>query len=1611
MATLIDEGQVEQPKISLEPQTEEPVGNPTATVDEIEKVDYALGADSPGQDSINAYIQTGSMSQLRQQTLSQQLLADRKLRRDYIAEASRRAAMEGRDLTTEEYQTIQQVSIEELTASEDTIFERMYAERLAREALVESEPVQQPEDVEKADDIKFTAEDYMTKQEIVKRYLSSLTTIYNQNGLLSNVWDIGRGFIPLYSALSQTGNESGVNMDATGGRIFNPGGTKTAEYEAMFFLPPEEFEQALKTKIDDIRGNSTLEALIWAQGLLDYTGTQAFLDTAFNAVDLAGLSAPVLAKTLKTAKNLAKVNKIPLNKTSRLVVTGNTREAARQQAFETLKNKTGSTAQVGTVTGIPKPKKDVENIMRAGPGILDPEAPLRDPGTLSNEATRRLLDGLSQDTGTLLSTLDDVTNLTRINENAFIQAVHKTEQKFRRQYTKQEDGILDITPVRESEEAFGGVDHILVRFGTREALPFKTEDQATRWAKDIYRFPDGGYEITQDAGNNWFINIRKNVDETDPTVQDLRVATNNRNPETLLNSFIGFLRTPDDLLSAEHTAARKQAVYGSNAILHRLAAVARSIGTLPKQDLKDLNTILDEARFKWRTVQTDEGVTRVQGKFYETAADLQSAYMQRFKRLPSEQETRAYFAFKNISDFDHIFTNISVLRDKSRLGLEQVQFGVSVKGASGGPVYKYTNFLEGKIIDNLPDASSGTYGVAWVSPKNGKIRFNLSDNLTSKMNPIDRTMKEELDAALASGDYKIIHVFNPNDEVLRGLNVGKGEPVNYLVVKDVKTKPLSTNQVPYAEDGRWSTPSNSFYVKQAIVSNKSAYGRRHYLGDKAAFSFQVPALAKKFGEAMEQGRRMIIANVPRSELDDFVAKNLPFADGEEFVKQFRSASNKDGVFDVNSPFVVTQTGQRVVDVKSLDDLFTDKVVVSNPAHDLSPKVKDVFTPEQLAQTIVEENAHFRIDTAQTLDPTHSLLRSISSLSANRFFDDYKHIAVENWAKQFADAIDAPKGEVMANPMKFLIDPKIKWKTGVDSVHVAAAKNMRRSILQFIGTDTREHRLWKSIRQNIVDGIYNVSGSKGVKILEPRLWNKETDAVTLARSAVFQTKLGLFNYLQFFQQSAGTLQAIAIDGNPRRAAQATFAYWAMRMQGFAPEGGHWGGVSAKIAKALGLEPDVLDDMYTQYVKSGMNIVEGEYGLLDDYLDANKIFRGKTGKALDAGTVFFKEGNNVHRGTSFALSYLKWREANPLAKVTSQDLQRIVDRADLLYNNMSRASNSALQDPNSLTSVPMQFFGFHQRMTEELLGKRLTGMEKARLFTAYSLVYGIPAGVGGTALGVFWPVNESIREYMLDHGIDADANVITSLLSRGLASILIETLTGEQYDVVSRFGPGGLTFFKDLFEGKLLETMGAGPNFVSDIWSSLSPFAHATINIFNPNPDYAYNLKAEDFIDVLLNVSTLNNATRAYMIWNTGQWVSKSQGVVGNVKNDLVNVAAIALGLTPQDIQDAYLMLDSNKKVQDAKNAIMREARVEARRGLKAARDGNIDEMNARYDRARWLLISGGFDSEEASQALMRFLTENESLIRQVGEDFMQNDPEVRHKNYRRQQLEQLQYGTD
>lgn len=665
------------------------------------------------------------------------------------------------------------------------------------------------------------------------------------------------------------------------------------------------------------------------------------------------------------------------------------------------------------------------------------------------------------------------------------------------------------------------------------------------------------------------------------------------------------------------------------------------------------------------------------------------------------------------------------------------------------------------------------------------------------------------------------------------------------------------------------------------------------------------------------------------------------------------------------------------------------------------------------QAGTEANPVFAQTPAPLMDSMEALTRSMAGIARSRFFDDLKHRSVEDWVAQFADTLNAPIGEVRADPWRFIRDAPQFWKKDYhDAPKMAAARDARRNILALMNEDTVDMTIAKWAHHKVIDSLFQARGIQGMKILHPTLWDSRTDPVTIARSAVFHMKLGLLNVLQFPLQGMAVITAAAMDGSPLRAAQANFAYWGMRMRGLAEANPKAQGlITRKISEALGVDRKTLDEMFQVWRDSGMHRIEGEYAKRDDvfnprmFLDRNTATRG-----LDAGTFFFKEGNNWHRGVSFATAFLRWRKDNPTKAITNEDMMRIVGRADDMYLNMSKASNN----PNiqrGLMSVPTQFFAYHLRVMELMTGHRLTPMEKARMMGVYSLIWGLPVGVGGTMVGAVWPAHDAIRQYALEHGMDVDANPIIQFMMDGTVSMMTSYFTEMDFDVGNRFGPGGMTWLRDLIDGNLLDALGAAPNMINTVLETASPFARMFGAAFSED---GFEVTTDDIISAFREISTVNNVYRAYWMYNAGEWRTRQEAAVHNVpgaEGNLPAAIAVALGLTPKDVADHYILMRSNKQFDDAKRAAEQEALIHLRRSVRAAQDGEFERSEQALKNFYIILNSAGFTPMERAAVARRFYRDHSDQVDEAERQFMRRDPARRQELILRRQQERMERRLD
>lgn len=424
--------------------------------------------------------------------------------------------------------------------------------------------------------------------------------------------------------------------------------------------------------------------------------------------------------------------------------------------------------------------------------------------------------------------------------------------------------------------------------------------------------------------------------------------------------------------------------------------------------------------------------------------------------------------------------------------------------------------------------------------------------------------------------------------------------------------------------------------------------------------------------------------------------------------------------------------------------------------------------------------------------------------------------------------------------------------------------------------------------------------------------------------------------------------------------------------------------AKKARAFGWTEDEFLESFTNMKAAGIWHVEGEVADLNDVFSAN-MFQGAGKRFLNKGTIFFQEGERFVRLNAWNTAYKEWKAANPTKVLGNRERNEILRRYDDLAINMTRSSTGAWQQ--GILSVPAQFSTYQIHLAEQLLGKRLTNAEKARVVATYSALYGVPTGIAaGTAL---WPWGQDIKQAALERGIEINDGVIDVLMN-GIMAAGIETVTGREYSLSERYGPNGITIFKEALNGqKSLLDLITGPSgqIVGDILGAADPVASDLLDIFTGD-NSKVPLLADDLVEGLRNVSTINNFAQMFYAMNAGKFMSKNE-LFTTKADSFDGVMKGIFGLDPRSIADTYVKIESMNEFRQFQDDAKKEFVKNYRRMLQ-----NYENKSARdmYDReAKKWFIYGGFRPDQAKDLVDAAIDGDISLVEKIERQYELKGP--------------------
>jgi len=1146
---------------------------------------------------------------------------------------------------------------------------------------------------------------------------------------------------------------------------------------------------------------------------------------------------------------------------------------------------------------------------------------------------------------------------------------------------------VKIDYLREWQTGAGRTNQVVYDMGRPDGTFFDNVTQANNFAESFYGLAKGAYGVESRTPGAFTIRVAKYIDETDPNILKHAVQTDTKTPMSWTGSFLPYLRGSAGVSSKTLQENLKVSAHHANALHEAFMVAAKDIGQLSKKEMRNLDALM-EAKRDVEKIITDPMTgqeKKIRGEWFTDAADLEKTYKKAFGEFPSDNVTSAYFTMRQMYDFDLMVRNYNLFSEKVRLGYENARLHIPVPDDKDPSQIKWLQQKKGvevKFLDELPE---------------GNLDILILNSETAQANAIN-TAKAGREGIkdLQSKGYKLMQIFSPNQRPLKST---KNVHVQFILAKDIERTPLTPNQLPATEGGHVRY-SEGFFVKQPkfeITEN----GERLYVSDQSIIGASSEAEAKQHASNMEIGRKMLFSgdiSGLKAHLDNTLPWTIP-----QFEALFKAKMGPSGevleaaALDKDTPIFWVADGQGVNDAvkthatehralfdgvkDTVDDLFND-----------ARQVGKKYTGEKdfaLHKIVTGDKGKlWKFDKARMISPMETLEQAWSEISRSIATDDLKIQAMTNWIEEASSALSTPLDELRKNPWEALNNPQ--WNNQYADVATRRTLDaQRKQIVAFLGQKDQLGSTLDWMRNKLMNYVFEKKGGAAADWVDDHLLPNVRNPLQFARSFAFHTKLGLFNPVQLFLQSQAVVNAWAISGSPARVGSAMSGVTLMQMARVnrTPE---ILGYLGKKAEKLGWKTGEFEEMDRLFHDLSLHIVEGEVGTLD-IMTNPKMFKGVGGAFLDKGLFFFREGERANRMNGWALAYKEYRDKFPTKVLDNADVNKILSRQEVLTGNMSRGSNAWYQ--KGITGPMTQFWGYQARITEQLLGKQLTGAERLRLGSVMAAMYGMPVSLG--ALTLFqvpgWSTDD-LRQYAMENNIDISSGAASALIN-GMPAEMIRWMTADEngqngylLNIGDRYGPGGLPVLRNLIDAKdgvadaIIDlAFGASGSITRDFFKQVLPDDWDILESATNAPKLGLN----DYAGMFSTISTVNNTTKLFWALTTHKNMTKNGVSLGD-KDAVSAWITFTTGLDEQRFKDVFLKMDSMKDLKTANDELGKEY-VSQIRKAKLLPSGS-PERSLRIKKARALLE--GMDPKDARKYVKQSISNQGDLDDSVDKSFKQ-----------------------
>lgn len=1069
----------------------------------------------------------------------------------------------------------------------------------------------------------------------------------------------------------------------------------------------------------------------------------------------------------------------------------------------------------------------------------------------------------------------------------------------------------------------------------------------------------------------------------------------------------------------------------------------RSLVQSRKRTFEEFERAVDYAR-------RNKSPTGETGWFFQNLGELEDYYLRTFQRMPSYAESLAYFAKVELDEYNRVLTNIAVYRNKSRLGtMNHKIYAIDGASKTASPAF------DGVQRQEFPGGEGNLFVLDNSSGKASKV-------YTLEGNHINNKQRELWKEQVKTGKLKVIEIWDPESRPLAGFGGVEQQRIRYVLTNAVDSEPISFNQVNRRGGGHFDY-EYEHYLKQAIIRNENVGNKAiaHYEGDMSVMALSNRQMGKDIGEHMNRVRQLL----KEGDVDGARAysknKLMMEFDGDDGIHSwFKPGRDEKGRptpprLNLDEDFHVVPKGKTVV---GLDASLEQRILKSGAefrngtnSGSLARQFQVAYTKERDAYNLIAPDnvgtnvrPLYKYEPAKLADAMPTMQRALNRAIKSTFMDDYKMMATEHWLRE-AEPYLKTRGantieEIRSSPFYHFNNPVYREGTPRE-----IEKNLefnRYKIQQFVGIPSEFDTTIHSLTQHLADSAYskgvsvakiegaesllgtvtNIKSFKDTAIIPIWMLNRIHDPVTKLRSLAFNFKLGLFNLPQLLVQAQTHASIWAIAG--RNGGAGTYASMLHTWSRFGDDAflKHLDSYATKINFAgVKWKPGEFYEARKELAKTGFEHVSGEFAVLDDAF-SHKFVKGDFDAFLSLGQQFFKEGERWTRYSAWYTAFKEYRTANPTGLITKEARAGILQRADLLTTNMSRASSSALH--TGVLGLTTQFLSYQLRMMELFMGKRLgetvgeRAMARMRLFGMYSALYGVPAAFGITGL----PVSNDIRAAAIDHlGYYPGKTWYESLGMEGIPSMLTALITGEGdykkgnfYNIGDRYGAQGFTQLREALRSdatwwKILG--GAGVTTFVNTIMNMDGFTKAVLSFARQDTgDARFHLKTDDVIDAAKEMSSVNSAWRLNLALNTGKWYSKNEAFLMPVSP--ANAIFMSMtGLSPQEQDDLYTKGNILKNQEAINKYALNKFIQEIHRSIAAKQDNNKDQAHDYLRRAFAYLEAANYPMEKKMSAISIATKGWESRIDQADFKFYLENTPTNKTTQRRQTFKEIQRMKD